>query len=50
MSDDGNPFGIPPTLGESLSLIFVYFVVFIIGVWLIFGFSKIRNLFVKNLR
>lgn len=50
MSDDGNPFGTPPTFFESFSKLFVFSVIFIISILLIFGFDKIRNLFVKKLR
>ena len=49
MSDDGDPFGIPPTFVESLSLTLFYMGVFFVGIWWILGSKEIKNIIGRKL-
>ena len=43
LSDDADPFGVPPTLGESLTVTIIYFSLFAVGFLLLVGFNfKLR--------
>ena len=44
MSDDGDPFGVPPPFSEALVMTCVFALVFIVGIWLVSGFKIKRNL------
>jgi hypothetical protein len=37
MADDADPFGPPPTFTENISVLSVYLVVMILGLWLVFS-------------
>ncbi|HXG84342.1 MAG TPA: hypothetical protein VNI84_09965 [Pyrinomonadaceae bacterium] len=47
MADDSDPLGIPPTFSESLILILVYVLIFILGISLILGFNRLTKRFSK---
>lgn len=40
MADDGDPFGTPHTLTESLTITGIYALVLLFGLWLMFAFGK----------
>lgn len=50
MSDDGDPFGVPPSFVESLSLTLFYAGNFFVGVWLILGTSQLKKILGTNLK
>lgn len=47
MADDSDPFGIPRTISESVTLTLVYVLIFVFGVSLILGFKRVSKRFSK---
>lgn len=45
MADDGNPFGAPPTAVQSVLITLFYLLMSILGVSMIFGLKRLKNLF-----
>ena len=50
MADDSNPFGVPPSFIESLSLMLMYLLFFILGLWLVLGSERLIKLFRRKLK
>ena len=45
MANDGDPFGVPPTISESLTLTLIYVFVFFLGVLLVIGHKQSKHRF-----
>lgn len=43
MADDSDPFGVPPSFLESLTITSIFALVFLIGLWLVSGFKIIKS-------
>lgn len=48
MSDDADPFGIPPTFDESLTFTVIFILIFMLGTLLVSGLKPLVKLFGKE--
>lgn len=49
MSDDADPFGVPPTFAESLTLTLLFILIFSLGILLLIGLKPLLKLFSKKI-